>query len=684
MTQTKKTCMLMILDGWGIGTGDKGDAVSSANTPFLDSLEKDYPHTQLTCSGEAVGLPEGIMGNSEVGHLNIGAGRVVYQDLLRIDMAIKDSSFKSNKTINNIISTVKENNTSLHLMGLISDGGVHSQLNHLLALLDMAKEKGLEKVYIHAILDGRDTSPTGGADYIKKVDEHTVKNKIGAVATVCGRYYAMDRDKRWDRIEKAYNLYILGQGSPEQDPVQAVKNAYERGETDEFIKPIVINDSNSKPKALIQDGDGVFFFNFRADRAREISMALTDPEFNHFDRKKIPEIRIYGTMTRYDEHFSFPTAFPPVHMQDILGELVSKQGLCQLRIAETEKYAHVTYFFNGGEEAPFPMEDRCLIPSPRDVATYDQKPEMSAVQVTKEVMERIKSGKYDMIVLNFANMDMVGHTGIIEAAVRACETIDKCVEKIVTQIKAAGGTILITADHGNAEMMIDQAGNIHTAHTLNPVRFILVNDNLKNVLLDKGKLCDIAPTILEIMAIEKSEHMTGKSLIKSDLLIDYITGSVIPDLGAEANRQKIEHFLIDQQGFDRKDIDVNTCIEFEINGEIYTSRIDLVIRVNGKRFMCIKCAPGSLGSREREILAASRLLDTFQIPFSAVSDGETSIVFNTVTGKKIGDGMKAIPTKDEAVEQMSGLPLFPISDERRIKEQLIFRSYDSMNVNRSL
>ncbi|MDM8536832.1 2,3-bisphosphoglycerate-independent phosphoglycerate mutase [Desulfobacterales bacterium HSG17] len=679
---TKRTCMLMILDGWGIGTADRGNAVSAANTPFLDSLKRDYPHTELTCFGEAVGLPQGIMGNSEVGHLNIGAGRVVYQDLLRIDMAIKDSSFKSNKTINAVISKVKEKNTALHLMGLVSDGGVHSQLTHLLALLDLAQEKGLEKVYIHAVLDGRDTAPTGGADYIKQVQDYINTNKTGSIATICGRYYAMDRDMRWDRIEKAYNLYTLGQGVAENDPVKAVKNAYERGETDEFVKPVVINDSSSAPIAFIQDGDGVFFFNFRADRAREISRALTDPEFNHFERKKLPEICIYSTMTRYDEHFDFPTAFPPVLLQGILGEIVSNQGLNQLRIAETEKYAHVTYFFNGGEETPFPLEDRCLIPSPRDVETYDQKPEMSAVEVTKEVLDRIKSGKYDLIVLNLANMDMVGHTGVIEAAVKACETVDKCVEKIVTEIKSIGATIMVTADHGNAEMLIDQAGNVHTAHTLNQVPFILVNDNLKGVVLEKGKLSDIAPTILKIMSLEQSGQMTGKSLIKSDLIIDNITGRVLPDLGAEANRQKLEHFLMAQRGFDRKDIDVDSKIEFEINGENYISKIDLVIRVKGKRFMCIKCAPGSLGSREKEILSASRILDTYQIPFSAVSDGKTAIVFNTVNGKKIREGLEAIPTKDEAVEQMSGLPLFPLSDKRRVKEQLIFRSYDSMNVNR--
>ena len=684
MADIKKTCMLMILDGWGIGEDNKGNAVFTAKTPFLDSLKRDYPHTELICSGEAVGLPQGIMGNSEVGHLNIGAGRIVYQDLLRIDMAVKDNGFKSNKTINTVMSKVKQNNTALHLMGLVSDGGVHSQLTHLLALLDMAQEKALKKVYIHAVLDGRDTAPTSGLDYIRQVQEYIDTNKTGVIATICGRYYAMDRDKRWDRIEKAYNLYTLGQGFAENDPVQAVKNAYERGETDEFVKPIIINNSNSDHSGVIQDGDGVFFFNFRADRAREISMALTEPEFNHFNRKNLPEIRIYSTMTRYDEHFNFPTAFPPVHLQGILGELISSKGLNQLRIAETEKYAHVTYFFNGGEEAPFPLEDRCLIPSPRDVATYDQKPEMSALEVTQEVLKRIKSGKYDLIILNFANMDMVGHTGIIDAAVKACETIDKCVEKIVAQIKAVDGTIMVTADHGNAEMMIDQAGNVHTAHTLNQVPFILVNDNLKGVLLDQeGRLCDIAPTILQIMSIDRSMQMTGKSLIKSDLIVDYITGRVIPDLGAEANRQKIEQFLIDKRGFDRKDINVDTAIEFDIKGETYRSKVDLVIQIKGKRFMCIKCAPGSLDSREKEILSASRLLETYQIPFSAVSDGKTALVFNTVNGKKIGEGMDAIPTKDEAVEQMRDIPLVPLSDKRRIKEQLIFRSYDSMNVNRS-
>ncbi|MEW6670872.1 MAG: 2,3-bisphosphoglycerate-independent phosphoglycerate mutase [Thermodesulfobacteriota bacterium] len=506
-------CMLMILDGWGINPSHDGNAVYLAGTPNLKKLIQGYPHTQLLCSGEAVGLPRGIMGNSEVGHLNIGAGRIVYQDILRIDMAIRDGSFFKNEAIVNLIDAAADSGASVHLMGLVSDGGVHSQLSHLLALLDLTRQKGLRKVYVHAILDGRDTPPDSGVRYVTAVRDHLQAHQHGAIATVCGRYYAMDRDNRWDRTQKAYGLYAAGEGVKERDPVTAVKNAYAREETDEFVTPIVITDAAGNAAGTIQDGDSIIFFNFRADRARQIARAFNDKNFDGFKRTPPVKLAQYVCMTQYDEKFTLPVAFGPVHRDKILGEVISSAGLSQLRIAETEKYAHVTYFFNGGEEKPFPLEDRSLIPSPRDIPTYDQKPEMSALKVTAEVIARIKSDKYRLIVLNFANMDMVGHTGVLEAAITACQTVDRCVGEIVAAVKDRGGVVLVTADHGNAEMMREPDGSPHTAHTLNPVPFILVDDSRKNVHLKEGKLGDIAPTILEIMGVDKPEQMTGSSLI---------------------------------------------------------------------------------------------------------------------------------------------------------------------------
>lgn len=503
-----KPCILIILDGWGLNPSMIGNAVAQANLPFLSKLTEKYPHTQLQCSGEAVGLPDGVMGNSEVGHLNIGAGRVVYQDLLRIDKAIQDKSFFKNKEITNAISKAKENKSNLHIMGLVSDGGVHSQMTHLFALLELAKQKKHNKIHIHAILDGRDTPPDSGVNFIKRLQDIINKLNVGSISSICGRFFAMDRDTRWDRTQKAYQLYTQSQGLKESDPVQAVKNAYARGETDEFVQPIIIN-----PDGTITDDDCIIFFNFRADRARQITRAFTDPEFNSFNRDLCPRIANYVCMTSYDENFKLPLAFPPQHLEGLLGEVISKQGLSQLRIAETEKYAHVTYFFNGGEEKPFPGEDRCLIPSPREVETYDQKPEMSASPVGNEVVSRIQSGRYDLIVLNFANMDMVGHTGVIPAAIKACEAVDENLKKVVTAIQAFGGTALITADHGNAEKMLDDNGHPHTAHTVNPVLLIVVNEEMKNIKLRPGILGDIAPTILDIMGIAKPKQMTGKSLI---------------------------------------------------------------------------------------------------------------------------------------------------------------------------
>jgi len=515
--------MLIILDGWGINPQLNGNAVAQANTPVLKSLFSDFPSTQLLCSGEAVGLPAGIMGNSEVGHLNIGAGRVVYQDLLRIDQAIGDRSFFDNSALKAVMEKTRRGNSVLHLMGLVSDGGVHSQLTHLFALLRMAKTRGVPRACVHAILDGRDTSPTGGADYVARLVELMQEIDFGAVVSICGRYYAMDRDKRWPRVEKAYRLYTRGEGTAETDPVAAVKNAYSRGESDEFVKPIIISSGQpaaggKKPAARsVQDGDGIIFFNFRADRARQITKAFTDPEFAEFEREVTPRLCDFVTMTQYDETFNLPVAFPPVHLEDILGEVVSRHDLRQLRIAETEKYAHVTYFFNGGEETPFPKEDRCMIPSPREVSTYDQKPEMSAVAVADEVLKRIRSDQYAFIVLNFANMDMVGHTGIIPAAVKACETVDTCLGRITAELGSKNCPLIITADHGNAEMMIDENGNTHTAHTTNRVPLILVDGSRQKSKLNPGALCDIAPTVLEIMGLPQPQKMTGKSLIvKSD------------------------------------------------------------------------------------------------------------------------------------------------------------------------
>jgi 2,3-bisphosphoglycerate-independent phosphoglycerate mutase len=509
----KKPIMLTILDGWGLRGDRTANAVALAQTPFLDQLMHTYPVTRLTCSGEAVGLPGGIMGNSEVGHLNIGAGRVVYQDLLRIDKAIAEGIFFENPVINHTIQSVRKADSALHLMGLVSDGGVHSQLTHLLALIDLARQKGLSKVFVHAILDGRDTAPDAGRDYLGAVQAHLDKTGCGAIASVCGRFYAMDRDKRWERIEKAYRLYATGQGRKAQDAVQAVNEAYAQQESDEFIQPIVVVDDRNAPLAPIGDGDGVIFFNFRADRAREITRVLTDPNFNEFARPNHPHVCDYACMTNYDETFTLPIAFPPVHLEGILGEVISRHGLHQLRIAETEKYAHVTYFFNGGEEKPFELEDRCLIPSPRDVPTYDHKPEMSAHAVTDEVIQRIQTEQYAFIVLNFANMDMVGHTGVLEAAVKACETVDRCLARIVPEVLSRGGAMLITADHGNAETMAEENGHVHTAHTTNPVPLVLVDDSHPSKRLREGILGDIAPTILDLMGLEKPAQMTGNTLM---------------------------------------------------------------------------------------------------------------------------------------------------------------------------
>ena len=505
-----KPLLLIILDGWGIGNNPGEDAQEQANIPFYKNLLKEYPHAAIECSGEAVGLPEGQMGNSEVGHLNLGAGRIVYQDYARINKAIKESEFSRNTVLVNAMNAAVNNNGALHLPGLVSDGGVHSHINHLYALIDLALAEGVKKVFVHAFMDGRDTPPSSGIDYIKALESFLEDKPSAKIATVSGRYWAMDRDNRWDRVERAYRALVHGQGRKVRSAEEAVEQSYKINETDEFIKPCVVC-SDSGPIGRILDNDSVIFFNFRADRARELTAALTGRNFTGFEREKVPVLSSCVTMTLYEEDFPFPAAFPPLKLNNILGEVLSRNNLKQLRIAETEKYAHVTYFFNGGEEKSFSGEDRCLIPSPKDVPTYDLKPEMSAYAVTDELINRMDKIDYDFILLNFANPDMVGHTGIMEAAVKACEAIDKCLERIVGKVKTLGGLTIITADHGNCEKMYDN-DHAHTAHTTNPVPFILLKKGVR--LRDKGILADVAPTILELMGIEKPEEMTGESLIE--------------------------------------------------------------------------------------------------------------------------------------------------------------------------
>lgn len=514
-----KTLLLAILDGWGYRESSPTNAVTVANTPNMDRWMAEYPFTTIVAHNGMVGLPEGQMGNSEVGHLNIGAGRVVYQDYTRINKAIADGEFKSNPALNSIMDQVKSAGSSLHLFGLVSDGGVHSHIKHLKALLEMTKEKKLERVFIHCFMDGRDTPPKSGAGYIRDLVEAITSIQSGKIATISGRYWAMDRDTRWDRVEKAWNALVAGQGNTESDPVTAVEDAYQRGETDEFITPTVLLENN-EPIGTVQDNDGIIFFNFRADRVREMCRAFTEKNFSGFDVSNRPAILDLVTFTEYEHDFNLPIAFPPVTMTNILGEVVSREGLRQLRIAETEKYAHVTYFFNGGEEEPFPDEDRILIDSPREVATYDQKPEMSAYEVTEKLLEVLKDAQeknkpYDLVVLNFANGDMVGHTGIMEAAVKACEAVDICLGRIADFVLAQEGSILITADHGNAEIMTDpQTNEPYTAHSLNPVPLILVDNEHRQCTLESGgALKDLAPTILALLGLPIPGEMEGKNLL---------------------------------------------------------------------------------------------------------------------------------------------------------------------------
>lgn len=498
---------LLILDGWGNGNAsDANNAIAVAKTPNMDKFLAQHPHAELKCSGEAVGLPDGQMGNSEVGHLNIGAGRVVYQELTRITKAIREGDFFENPVFLNAIKTVKSHGGALHLMGLLSDGGVHSHNKHLYALLNLAKQEGVKDVYVHAFLDGRDVPPSSAAEFVQLLEKEIAKIGIGKIATISGRYYAMDRDKRWERVEKAYVAIALAKGETAKGAVDAVKISYDAGTTDEFVLPTVIGNYNGMEKE-----DGVIFFNFRPDRARELTHAFTDETFDGFVRKEGLKLA-FATMTQYELGLNVEVAYKPQTLTNTLGEVLHKEGMKQLRIAETEKYAHVTFFFNGGVEEPVGGEERILIPSPK-VATYDLQPEMSAIEVTDAVIAQIKAQNHDVIILNFANGDMVGHTGVLAAAVKAVETVDSCVGRIVEAIKAVNGTVCITADHGNAEMMLDAAtGEPFTAHTTNSVPFIVISDKVKEVTA--GALCDIAPTLLTIAGVNIPKEMTGKPLIK--------------------------------------------------------------------------------------------------------------------------------------------------------------------------
>ncbi|MGE5707369.1 MAG: 2,3-bisphosphoglycerate-independent phosphoglycerate mutase [Bacteroidota bacterium] len=499
----KKPLALIILDGWGLSPAKEGNAIAQAKTPNFDRFYHEFPNTRLEASGRAVGLPVGQMGNSEVGHLNIGAGRIVYQDITRISKSIEDGDFFENPVFKTTMQCAVQGGGRLHLMGLCSDGGVHSLLEHAYALLGMAKERGVKQTYFHCFMDGRDVPPSSGEGYLKEVEAKLAEMKYGKIATVMGRYWAMDRDKRWDRVERAYRAMVMGEGLNAPDGPSAARQSYEKNETDEFIAPTVID-----PEGTIQEGDSIIFFNFRPDRAREISRALTDPHFNGFERPLFRKV-CYACMTQYDVTLGLPIAYPPQSLDCILAEVLADHNLRQLHIAETEKYAHVTFFFNGGKEAPFPNEERVLVPSPK-VPTYDQQPEMSAPGVTEEVLKHLPNT--DVLIVNFANPDMVGHTGVMSAAVQAIETVDSCLGKIVEAVQKAGGVAIITADHGNAERMVDTDGGPFTAHTTDPVPFILVGYPAK--LREDGVLADIAPTMLQILDIPQPGAMTGKTLLQ--------------------------------------------------------------------------------------------------------------------------------------------------------------------------
>ena len=510
----KPITALIILDGFGCREDAQGNAIKADGAKHVMALWEKYPHTRIAASGMDVGLPTGQMGNSEVGHLNIGAGRIVYQEFTRISKSIADGDFFENPAFLSVVEHCKEKGTDLHLMGLCSDGGVHSHLEHLYALVKLARDKGLSRVYIHCFMDGRDVPPKSGKGYIQELEGQLAKLGCGKIATVMGRYYAMDRDNRYERVQQAYGAMVYGEGVQVDSAVEAMTRSYAQEETDEFVKPSVVY-QDGKPLATVKPEDGVIFFNFRPDRAREITRAFLFQDFDGFERKNGCFPLSYVSMTQYDKTFGdlLQVAYPPETLANTLGEYLSKCGKTQLRIAETEKYAHVTFFFNGGVEAPNSGEDRCLIPSPK-VATYDLKPEMSAYEVAEEAVRRVNSGKYDAMILNFANPDMVGHTGVMEAATAAVHAVDACVDQVVQAILSTGGRCIITADHGNAERMFDEEGGPFTAHTTNPVPCILVDAQRMNVKLRQGgRLCDLAPTLLELMGLPVPGEMTGKSLI---------------------------------------------------------------------------------------------------------------------------------------------------------------------------
>lgn len=506
----RRPTALIILDGFGLSDYPEGDATKKANTPTIDKLYETCPHAKLSASGQDVGLMDGQMGDSNVGHLNIGAGRIVYQDVARISNAVRTGELQKNPALNQAMEDAKKNNSTLHLMGLVSPGGVHSHTDHVYALLQMAKDQGVSDVCVHAFLDGRDVPPSSGKGYVEELEKKMEEIGVGRIASVGGRYYAMDRDKRWDRVELGYNAMVKGEGRQASSASEAIQYAYDHDETDEFVLPTVIVD-NGTPVGMVQDKDAVIFFNFRADRAREISYAFTEENFDAFDRPGGKLDITYICMAQYDVNINAPVAFAPQELNNVLGEYLGKQGKTQLRIAETEKYAHVTFFFNGGLEEAFPGEDRKLIPSPK-VATYDLQPEMSAPKVTEEVVGLIKSGDYDCIVLNYANCDMVGHTGDMDAAVAAVEAVDSGLSQVLQALEEQGGQALITSDHGNAEQMVNpETKEAHTAHTSNLVPIWLFNGGSRGI--KDGILADLAPSLLDLMGLEQPQEMTGKSLI---------------------------------------------------------------------------------------------------------------------------------------------------------------------------
>lgn len=509
---SKKPVALIILDGFACREETKGNAVAQANKPNFDRYWKQFPHTQLKASGEAVGLPEGQMGNSEVGHLNIGAGRIVYQSLTRVNKSIREGEFFENETFLEVIKHVNEKKSSLHVYGLLSDGGIHSHIEHLFALIDLAKKEGVEKLYIHGFLDGRDVGPTSADVYITALQDKLANTGLGQIATIHGRYYAMDRDKRWERVEKSYRAMVYGEGLQYKDPLEALEDSYKNGIHDEFVLPSVMTNEDGSPVSTIEDNDGIIFFNFRPDRAIQMSQVFTNEDFRGFDRgDKHPRDLHYVCLTHFSETVQGFVAFKPANLDNTLGEVLSQQGYKQLRIAETEKYPHVTFFFSGGREAEFPGEERILIDSPK-VATYDLKPEMSAYEVTEALLAEIEADKHDAIILNFANPDMVGHSGMLEPTVKAIEAVDECLGKVVDAILAKGGAAIISADHGNADEVITLEDKPMTAHTTNPVPVIVTQEGVE--LREDGILADLSPTLLALLGGVQPKEMTGRSLIK--------------------------------------------------------------------------------------------------------------------------------------------------------------------------